>query len=117
MAAYNNLPVYGAAYRLMLECCSACSSLSKAYRYSLGEELRSAVMRLLLDIYEASRTTDKFPVVRDAQSRLVEAKICLRLLNDLTALSDRRYASFMELTEDVSRQLDNWEKSLKSKGT
>lgn len=113
MAIYSNLPVYGASYRLMLECCRMCSGLSKSYRYSLGEELRGAVMELLISIYEASRTQEKRPLVKEAQSKLVEAKICLRLLNDLAVLSDKRYAAFIEMTEDVTRQLINWEKSLK----
>ena len=42
----------------------------------------------------------------------MDVQLSLRLLSDLRILPDKRYVYFLEMTEDIMKQLSNWERSL-----
>ncbi len=113
---FDAFPVYAAAYSFVRELCIVCSKIPREYKYSLGDEARLAGMRMLVFICEALKatmTSDLLPYLKEAREKLTEVQICLRLLDDLHIVSDKRYAGFVEMTEDISKQLYGWEKSEK----
>lgn len=107
---FNNLPVYGKAYRLLLDTTELCSGLDRRFRYSLGEDLRRESKRLVLCVTMAGKGEDKLENIRRSRTSLVEVQLCFRLLNDLKVIPDKRYVPFMSITEDISEQLSKWER-------
>lgn len=110
-APFNSLPVYGAAYRLAVEATQMASRLERNYRYSLGEDIRRGVGHTLVCIMLAGKNEEREANVHAARVSMLEVQLGLRLLNDLKVLPDKRYAVFLDMTEDIIRQLSNWERS------
>lgn len=107
----RSIPVYGATYRLTVDVTQLCARLERTYRYSLGEELRGSLMKALLDITFASDKEQRLARIRSAREAVEEAQLCLRLLNDLKAITDKRYVPFIDATEDIKKQLAAWERA------
>lgn len=110
-APFNSLPVYGAAYRLARELTEMSSRLERNYRYSLGEDIRIGAKKALLCITLAGKGEDRQHNVRAARLAMLDVQLSLRLLSDLKVLPDKRYVPFLEMTEDIMKQLSNWERS------
>ena len=53
MVLYDNLPVYRAGYNLLLDLFKVIGNLPRDYRYTIGEDLRRQLMKILYDIYKA----------------------------------------------------------------
>jgi hypothetical protein len=107
---FNGLPVYGIAYRLVLEITTLCAGLDRRFRYSLGEDLRNKAKQTLLCIMWAGKGENRLDNITHARHALTEVQLCLRLLNDMKVVTDKRYVPFMELTQEVSGQLSKWER-------
>ena len=111
-ASFNSLPVYGLAYRLAVEATEMAARLERNYRYSLGEDIRVGVKKAVLSITLAGRGEEREANVHTAGISMLDVQLSLRLLSDLKALPDKRYVYFLEITEDIMKQLSNWERSL-----
>lgn len=109
--SFNSLPVYGDAYRLVMDVTVLCGGLDRRFRYSLGEDIRSEAKRMLLAIVWAGKGEDRLNNISLARHTLADVQICLRLLNDLRVVPDKRYVPFLDQTENISKQLSNWERS------
>lgn len=118
LGPFDALPVYNAAYRFVLDLCGACAKIQRDYKYSLGEQARLAGMRMLVCISEAlkqySFSEQKSCYLKEARERMTESQLCLRLLNDLHVISDKRYVGFADIPQEISKQLYSWEKSEKA---
>ena len=116
--SFNSLPVYGAVYRLTVEATEMASRLGRNYRHSLGEDIRLGTKRALLSVTLAGKGEEREENVRKARLAMMDVELGLRLLSDLKVLPDKRYVYFLEMAEDITRQLSNWERSLsKNKGS
>ena len=104
-------PVYADAYRLVLETTTLCCGLDRRFRYSLGEDIRLGAKRVLLHITWALKGEDRIVNIAAARHDLSDVQLCLRLLNDMKVISDKRYVPFLEMTESIAKQLSNWERS------
>ncbi len=111
MAIYTNLPIYKAAYSLMLDVSRMMPNLPRDCRFSLGQDVRQGVMDIIIFIYRANRTRHKVPVIARMRESLLEVQVYFRLMCDLKYISEKKYVAFMELTTDMSRQMVLWEKS------
>ena len=116
-APFNSLPVYGAVYRLAVEATQMASRLERNYRYSLGEDIRKGVNHALVCIMLAGKGERRESNVHAARIFMLEVQLDLRLLNDMKVLPDKRYAVFLDMTEDIIRQLSNWERSERQRGS
>ena len=88
------------------------SRLERNYRYSLGEDIRVGVKKSVLLITLAGKGEDRDSNIHSARLSMLEVQLSLRLLNDLKVLPDKRYVYFLEITEDIIKQLSYWERSL-----
>ena len=112
MAIYDNLPVYKAAYDLLLDVYKDNINLPRSYRYTLGEKLQLGLTDLLVCIYKAnSNEEQKEESLREARERLAEVKLYFRLLFDLAQMSQKRFIDYSEKNENLSKQLTAWHKS------
>lgn len=83
---FNSLPVYGLAYRLVVEATEMTSRLERNYRYSLGEDIRKNAKSAVLSITLAGKGEDNAENIHKARLSILDVQLCLRLLNDLKDL-------------------------------
>ncbi|MBO4263262.1 MAG: four helix bundle protein, partial [Bacteroidales bacterium] len=112
-APFNSLPVYGAVYRLAVEVTEMASRLPRNYRYSLGEDIRQGAKRALLCVTLAGKGEERPAHIRKARLSAMDVQLSLRLLSDLHVLEDKRYVYFLEMTEEIVKQLSNWERGVR----
>lgn len=108
---YDNLPVYASAYDLLLFVFRLGSNFRREYRYTLGENLKNELIRVLQCVYMANVSRQKEAPLQEARQGIVAVKVQLRLLADLKQISIRQYAQAAELAESVSKQLAAWQRS------
>ena len=113
MAKYDNLPVFKAAYDLLLDIYRLSTHWKRDCRYTLGEELTTKMTEVLTEIYKANQSGEKKELLDKALQDLVVAKLYIRLLHDLEQLSLKQYALLAEKAELVSKQLVAWNKASK----
>ena len=111
---YENLPVYKAAYDLLLFTFKLNRNFQKEYRYTLGENIKNELVSLLLCIYNANALREKEALLKQAAQHVVAIKIQFRLLADLKQISLKQYANAALQIESISKQLSAWSKSVKS---
>ncbi|HNV82204.1 MAG: four helix bundle protein [Tenuifilaceae bacterium] len=114
MAQYSELPVYKAAYDLLLQVFGLVHNLSREYKYSLGEKLKNENTELLSNIYRANRTTKKNEHLEKARENLELVRLYIRILKDTQQIGMKRYVSINQNMEGVSKQLAGWHKSVQN---
>lgn len=115
MPKYDNLPVYKAAYDLLLDVSEALRKVDRDLRFSLGEKIRNEIDDVLIYIYWANTESEKLPIISLARKAIVGAKIHIRLLHDMKGINIARFALQSKMAEDVLTQLTNWHKSIEGK--
>ncbi len=115
MAHYIELPVYKAAYDLLLEIFSLTHNLSREYKFTLGEKLKNEATVLLTNIYRANRVKEKNKYLETARENIELIRLFLRILRDLKQITDKKHIFINLSIEKVSKQLAGWHKSIKKK--
>lgn len=111
MAIYTNLPIYKAAYGLMLSVNKIMPLIPRDTRYSLGQDCRRKIMDIIVLIYRANRTRQKAKVISMMRETLLEVQVYIRLMCDLRHISEKKYVELAEQTSSMSKQMAAWEKS------
>lgn len=113
MAIYTNLPLYKAAYTLMLDVSRMMPNLPRDCRYSLGQDLRNKIMEIIICVYKANRVKIKHDIISKMQEAIVEAQVYIRVMCDLKYISERKYVVLSDQTVEISKQISAWAKSEK----
>lgn len=111
MAIYTNLPIYKAAYSLMLDVSRMMPDLPRDCRYSLGQDLRSKIMEIIICVYRANRVRIKYDIISKMQEAIIEAQVYIRVMCDLKYISERKYILLSDQTVEISKQLSAWSRS------
>jgi len=117
MANYIELPVYKAAYDLLLQIYGLTHNLSREYKYSLGSKLKDEVTELLSNIYRANRVKDKHLHLNNARENLELTRLYIRILFDTKQIGIKKHVFINQFAENVSKQLAGWHKSVKKINT
>ena len=107
----ENLPVFKLVYDLLLRLFGETKKMTKDYRYSIGEDLKSNLLRTEVCIYHANEekeTAEKIAYITEAIDKLLEVKLFVRILHDSKQLSLQKYALLCEQMVIVERHLKNW---------
>lgn len=115
MATYDNLPVFKAAYDLLLQLYGYGQHWSRDIKFTLGENLKKDILDILVCIYHANTVQDKIEYIENAREKMVTVKLQIRILHDLKQLSVKQYAQLCEMSESVSKQLAKWAKYYQEK--
>lgn len=108
MAIYTNLPIYKDTYTLLLTVAKAQPSMPRDARYTLGQDLRHALVDMLMLIYKANGARHKRDALTQLATKVQEVKVYLRLLCDMRYVSERFYLMCAEQAETVSKQAGRW---------
>lgn len=112
---YNQLPVFKAAYDLLLDVFNSGQTMKREYRYTLGEELKKEMMKLMMCVYRANMSRNKEPHIMEARECIEVVKLQVRLLHDLKQLPVKNLAKMTLNYEAISKQLVAWHKSVNKK--
>jgi len=104
------------AYRLAVELTSFAARLDRNYRYSLGEDIRRCSKEVVLCVSLAGKGEEKTLNLHRSRLSIQDVQISLRMLCDLKVIPEKRYVYFLEITENIVKQLSNWERSLTPRG-
>lgn len=113
MAIYTNLPIYKSAYSLLLAVNRIMPNLPRDCRYSIGVEVRNKLMEIIILVYRANRSWQKYGIIENMREILVEIQVYLRLMCDMKYVSENCYMMLAEQAVSMSKQLSAWEKSVK----
>lgn len=116
--AQENLPVFKMVYDLLLRLFHDCQKTSKDYRYTLGEDIKKRILQVEVDIYHANEEIDtktKLGYIQDALDKMLEVKLCVRILHDSHQFSLKQFALLSEQMVNVEQQLLNWKHYNKQK--
>lgn len=113
MATYDNLPVYKASYDLLIQVFKMVREFSKEYKYTLWDSIKKELIALISNIYKANSKTEKLSNITSARESLEVLKLYFRLCKDLQIINIKTYAQLSLVTEDISKQLAWWQKSIK----
>ncbi|MFH1505202.1 MAG: four helix bundle protein [Candidatus Omnitrophota bacterium] len=111
MALYTTLPVFKKGYDLLIEIYKMTSSLSREYKYTIGEKLKNETLELLLQIYKANVSREKEIHIDKCRENTEAVRLLIRLLYDLRQINMKRMIALNLLIENVSKQLSGWKKS------
>jgi len=115
MALYYNLPVYKASYKLMMMLFASSSGFAREYKYTTGQELKKEGMFLIKNIYRANKAMDKVAHIGEARENLEMIRLFMRLMQDFSQLSLKKFVEINLAVEEVSKQLAAWEKYSRGK--
>ena len=115
MALYTNLPVYEDTYQLFLHFTRLSQGFQRDFRYTLGEQVKRALMDMMVDVFRANKTECKVADIAHAREKLVEVQIMIRVLHETRQMSVKQFAMLVEQTASISKQLAIWEKSTKKR--
>ena len=110
MAIYDNLPVFKDTYDLMLKAFKMGSNFHRDIRYTLGEDLKKELMKVLKLIYKANAGHDKITYISEARETMVGVKLMFRLLMDMKQLSVKQYSAICLEIDTIAKQLTSWAK-------
>ena len=83
MGHYTELPVYKAAYDVVLHIYVVVKNFNKEYKYTLGENIKLQAGDLILHIFNAVRRTDKTLDLDKARESIERIRLYFRLVKDL----------------------------------
>lgn len=107
----ENLPVFKMVYDLLLRIFHDTKRLERDYRYTLGEDLKRNLLRVEICIYHGNVETDaksKLNYLAEALDRMLEVKLCVRILHDSKQISTKNYALLSEQMVMIEKHLRNW---------
>ena len=114
MAIYNELPVFKASYDLLLDIYRFSSTLTREYKYTIGERLKNETLELIILIYRANTAISKGETIQKAREYVEMLRLLIRVLKDLKQINLKSFVRVNNQIENVSKQLTGWQKSVKS---
>ena len=112
---YYHLPVYKDSYLLLLDLFQKTSNLTREYKYTIGEDVKSRIVNIMVLIYKIARTKnrlEKLKTIELAKDEVEIIRIKCRLLRDLGQMSVKKYSSLSEKVVLVSKQITAWGNSI-----
>jgi len=116
MGHYTELPVYKAAYDVVLHIFVVVKNFNKEYKYTLGENIKMQASDLILHIFNAVRRTDKNTDLDQSRECIERIRLYFRLAKDLKQVNLKKFIFINDRLENVSKQITGWQRSLKQTG-
>lgn len=107
---YTEQPVYVESYMLVKDLAGAFQRMPRDVRFTIGKRMLDSMLDELICVFHAFKEPQgsKAPLIRQALRHMEDAQLCLRLLNDLHALSDKFFVHTLPLSASVVKQLRAW---------
>ena len=107
----ENLPIFKAAYDLLLKVNLYRKNFPKEYKSTLGEQVHQSCLSTITFIYRANLARDDRKIYLDKVSHYInEVNILIRLCKDLKLFSLTQYSDLLEFVISIEKQVFGWSK-------
>lgn len=103
MAQYEHLPIYKAAFDLLLYFEKIVRNFSGYNKYIHGADLRNITRRVVMLIVRANNSRDRLPVLMEIRIQLEELKAVIRICKETQAFPN--FNSFQACMNQVLQSL------------
>ncbi len=117
MTLHQHLPIYKLAVDLLDLAVDLTRNMPRDFKASLGAEIRSELIRLIVLIGRANAATDKVPHITELLEHLQVAELLLRLCHGKRFISLAQWSRAAELTATIGKQAGGWRKSSRNAAT
>lgn len=114
----EEVPVWKTAHKFTISIYKITSTFPKSETFGLASQLRRSSSSIPANISEGfyrHTTKELLQFLYNARGSLGETQYHLLLANELEYISDTEYDQLKTISEEISKQLNGWMKSLKSK--
>lgn len=112
MALATELSVYKSTYDLTLKTFSIVKNFSREYKYTLGETMKSELLKVSVLVYRANVSRGNRPIIlAEAREHIEALRLLFRLAHDTKTISLGSFVELAELVETISKELCAWQKS------
>ena len=116
MAQYEHLPIYKAAFDLLLYFEKIVKNFSRYNKYTHGTALRDLAREALVLIIRANNSLEKLPVLEELRIRLEELKTVIRICREVSAFPNfNSFETSINQVINLSKQNEGWMKNLAAK--
>ena len=105
---YTELPVYRDTYQLLLKVFEYTKEFTKEYKYTLGQDMKGGVLRLMRNIYRANKHQNRVEHLEAFLDEFELLKLEIRLCVDMKLLSIKKQAALSGLLERIGKQVIGW---------
>lgn len=113
MARYEHLPIYKAAFDLVLYFEKIVVNFSRYNKYTHGTTLRNLARDVIMLIVRANSTADKLPVLEQLRIKLEQLKVEVRICKEVRAFANfNSFETSINQVIEISRQNEGWLRSL-----
>lgn len=113
MAQYEHLPIYRAAFDLLIYFENVVSRFSRYHKYTHGSALRDLSREALMLIVRANNTRDKQPVLEELRIKLEELKVVIRICKEVKAFANfNSFETSINQVIMIAKQNEGWVRSL-----
>jgi len=112
MALATELSVYKSTYDLTLKTFSIVKNFSREYKYTLGESMKSELLKVSVLVYRANVSrNNRSMILAEAREHIEALRLLFRLAHDTKTISLGSFVELAESIEAISKQLAAWQKS------
>jgi len=116
LAQYEHLPIYKAAFDLLVYFEKIVKNFSRYNKYTHGKALREIAREILLLIVRANNTYNKRPVLEEVRIKLEELKVTVRVCKEVQAFPNfNSFETAINLVVEIAKQNEGWMRSLSGK--
>jgi hypothetical protein len=116
VAQYEHLPIYKAAFDLLLYFEKIVKNFSRYNKYTHGTALRDLAREALVLIIRANNSLEKLPVLEELRIRLEELKTVIRICREVSAFPNfNSFETSINQVINLSKQNEGWMKNLAAK--
>ena len=108
MGLCYNLPVYKDTYQLLLKIFEYTKDFDREYKYSLGQDMKKDVLKLMRSIYRANKSFKKREHLEKFLDDFEILKLEIRLAGDMKILTVKKQATLVSLMEKIGKQITGW---------
>jgi hypothetical protein len=112
-----DIPIFKKSYDLYKEFYSLRLTVPKQDRYTLWQKCENILIEILEGILFASQQSklEKLPTLEKTSVKLNFLRVCIRLMQDIRAISNKKYILIEADLDEIGRMLGGWIKDTKSR--
>ena len=116
MAQYEHLPIYKAAFDLVVYLEKVVSKFSRYNKYTHGKALRDIAREIVILIVRANNSRDKLPVLEEIRVKTEELKVTVRVCKEMYAFPNfNAFQTSINQVIDIAKQNEGWMRSILAK--
>ncbi|NUM37168.1 MAG: four helix bundle protein [Candidatus Brocadiae bacterium] len=113
MAQSEHLPIYKAAFDLLLNIEKIAAKFSRSNKFIYGTDLRNKAKDVIMLIVRANNVLNKCPILEEMRIQLEELKVIVRICMEIKAFPNfNSFEILINQIVEIAKQNEGWIRSL-----